>query len=293
MIVMDFSGIAVSAVMVMADEMEGESEKRRLDIVRHVVLNCILSYKLKYQKKFGKNVVIACDGPSYWRKKVYKYYKANRKKAVEESTFDWEFLYKCLHQIKQDLADYFPYKVINVEGAEADDVIACLTKELRTEFGKMEPVCIISSDYDMSQLQKYDNVVQYSPSIKKEVNLTKAEVKAYIIKSILKGQVKDGIPNIKQADDALVIEERKRAPSIMQTLIDKFTIEGPSCLTEEEQKNYERNRTMFDFEQIPKEIHDLIINTYENTVPKNDRMGMMNYLINNRCSQLLNSLEDF
>lgn len=290
---MDYSGIAVAAVMVTADEMSDKSEKQRLDIVRHVVLNCILSYKLKYQKKFGKNVVIACDGPKYWRKKYYQYYKANRKKAVEESTFDWEFLYKCLGQIKQDLIDYFPYKVINVEGAEADDVIACLTKELRTEFGKMEPVVIISSDYDMSQLQKYDNVVQYSPSIKKEVNLTKAEVKAYIIKSTLKGQTKDGIPNIKQADDALVIEDRKRAPSITQTLIDKFTVEGISCLTEEEQKNYERNRTLFDFDMIPKEIHDLIINTYENTVPKNDRMGMMNYLINNRCSQLLNSLEDF
>lgn len=292
-ILIDFSGIAHAAVAVMESELQGQSEKEYISIIRHVIITSILSYKKKYSKQYGE-VIICCDGPSYWRREYYKPYKANRKKSREESKLDWDLIFRAMSTVRDELELHFPYRVIRLERCEADDVIACLTKYFRTEFGNMQKVMIIAADSDMSQLQQYQEVKQWSPKTKKLIELTRKEVQEFVNVSTVKGQKKDGIPSIKQADDALISEEKIRAPNIYIEEVQKFLEQGiDACVDDEQRRRYLRNQTLFNFDFIPEDINTSIISSYEVPLKKFDRMKLMNFLIQNRCSRLLTSLEDF
>ena len=52
-----------------------------------------------------------------------------------------------------------PYKVIQVERAEADDIIGTICTEHGQQLGG-EPILILSGDKDFQQLQTYSNVEQ-------------------------------------------------------------------------------------------------------------------------------------
>jgi len=124
------------------------------DLIRHMVLNSIRMLRSKFSDKYGE-LVICCDSKHYWRRDIFPYYKANRKKDRDKSDVDWPSLFTFLNKVKQELRDYFPYKVIEVDGAEADDIIGTLVREHHL----MENyILIVSSDKDFMQLQKYKNV---------------------------------------------------------------------------------------------------------------------------------------
>lgn len=95
------------------------------NMVRHMVLNSIRSLKNKFSNEYGE-LVIACDHKNCWRKDIFPYYKANRKKTRKESELNWNEIFECLNKIRQELNDFFPYRVLHVETAEADDIIATL-----------------------------------------------------------------------------------------------------------------------------------------------------------------------
>lgn len=292
-IILDFSGIAHAAVSVMHSELAGKTDQEYIDIVRHVIITSILGHKKKHTKAYGE-MIIACDGPSYWRREVFPHYKAARRKAREESDLNWDLIFKAMHQVREELTEHFPWRVIRLPRCEADDVIACITKFLRTEFGRTEKVLIISSDNDMSQLQNYQEVAQWSPILKKFIKLNNKEVKEYVNTCTVKGQKKDGIPSIKQADDAFVTDTPTRAPSIFQKVLDESLEKGIDAFTDElERTRYKRNQVLFDFSFIPEDIEQSILTEFEKPLKKFNRMDLMNFLIKNRCRQLLTSLEDF
>ena len=117
-------------------EMAGRSGKDvdvNVPLLRHMILNVIRSYKNKFSEEFGDEVVIACDNRHYWRRKVFPHYKGHRKKARAASEYDWSAIFDALNIIRNELDEYFPYPVIDVEGAEADDVIGTLAEYSQTE----------------------------------------------------------------------------------------------------------------------------------------------------------------
>ena len=97
-------------------------------LLRHMVLNSIRAYNLKFRNEYGE-LIIACDGGRSWRKDVFPYYKANRKKSRDESELNWSEIFEALNAIRDELRDNFPYRVIHVNNAEADDVIGALCNE--------------------------------------------------------------------------------------------------------------------------------------------------------------------
>lgn len=160
MILIDFNGIAIGNVVVQrlsADE----------NLIRHMILNSIRMYRQKFHKEYGE-VVIVADGAGNWRKDAYPQYKASRKKSRDESSIDWDEMFRIINMVRDEIRDNFPYKVMHQYGCEADDVIAQIALETQ-EFGKHEPVMIVSADKDFIQLQKYDNIKQFSPMTKKYV----------------------------------------------------------------------------------------------------------------------------
>jgi len=258
------------------------------NMIRHMILNSLRMYNKKYKKEYGRMVI--CVDSTSWRKSYFEFYKANRKTNREESELDWENIFNIINNLVEDLRNNFPYKVVKVNGAEADDIIATLVLETQ-EFGKYEKVMIISSDKDFVQLQKFDNVKQYSP-IQKKVVLEKNPRK-YIFEHIIKGDKGDGVPNVLSPDNALV--ENIRQSPITQKKLDYWLENAEdlqSVMDDATYRNYIRNKKLIDLTDIPNEVSEEIINTYNNAKPAM-QMKVLNYLIKHRCRQLIECIEEF
>ena len=293
MIVVDFNQTAISNLM--AEVGNRTDVEIQLPLLRHMILNSIRSYKQKFGATYGE-LVIACDSSSYWRRKEFSLYKAGRKRAREESGFDWKLIFEALNTIREEINVFFPYKVINVDGAEADDIIAVLaewsqTHDLETKlFDEPKPFLVLSGDHDFVQLQKWNNVKQYSPIQKKFV---KPEIspEKYAFEHIIKGDKGDGVPNVLSADDS--IEKGIRQKPIMQKKLDEWFKNPELMPTDAEfKKNYERNRRMVSFDCIPKEIKEAIINSYMGQ-PSKDKSQLLNFFVQNRMKNMMELIEEF
>jgi hypothetical protein len=283
MIIIDYSQISIASFYSQPGAELSE------DFLRHMILNSIRMYAHKYKGEYGQ-IVIACDGGASWRKRVFPQYKAHRKKAREDSGMDWNLFFEYLNLIREEIKANFPYKVVHIPSIEADDVIATLVKETQ-EFGKAEPVMIISSDKDFVQLHKYKNVKQFSPIQKKMVADPNPHL--YLFEHIIRGDSGDGIPNILSADNTFV-------DGLRQTPVTKKKIDAWLAGAEDLQKvmdtetyrNYQRNKLLIDLDQIPKEHTENIINTFENQEVA-PRARILDYLIKKRCKMLVESVQEF
>jgi hypothetical protein len=163
--------------------------------------------------------------------------------------------------------------------------------ESTQEFGKFEPVMIVSSDKDFKQLHQYDNVKQFSPMLKKQITVNKKELHNWMIEHIVKGDAGDGIPNILSKDDVFMLGERQKPVSSKR--LEEFYKDGMlACRTDEERRNWTRNVHLVNFSHIPTDIKEIVMEAFE-VEPKGDKTAIMNYLIKNRCRNLLNEIEEF
>lgn len=293
MIVVDFNQTAISNLMA---EVGGRNDVEiQVPLLRHMILNSIRGYKQKFGKEYGE-IVIACDNQSYWRREYFQYYKAGRKKAREESGFDWKTIFEALNLIRTEIDVFFPYKVINVEGAEADDIIAVLAEWSQTNdtvsslFDDPKPFLILSGDHDFIQLQKYSNVKQYSPIHKKFVKSDISPEK-YIFEHIIRGDKGDGVPNVLSADDSIVNNVRQKP--IRQDKIDTWYKDFDSMPADADfKKNYERNKKLVSFDSIPDKIKTQIINSFV-TTPKKDKSKLLNFFVEHKMKNMLELIEEF
>jgi len=293
MIVVDFNQTAISNLMA---EVGGRNDiEIEVPLLRHMIVNSIRGYKQKFGKTYGE-IVIACDNQNYWRRKEFSYYKAGRKKAREDSGFDWKLIFEALTQIRDEINDYFPYKVINIDGAEADDIIAVLAEWSQTNdlednlFPEPRPFLVLSGDHDFIQLQKWNSVTQFSPVQKKYV---KPEIspEKYAFEHIIKGDKGDGIPNVLSADDSIVNGVRQKP--IMQKKLDEW-FKYPEKMPQDDEfkKNYERNKKLVSFDCIPKHVKDAIINSYV-VQPEKDKSKLLNFFIQNKMKNMMGLIEEF
>jgi len=297
LILVDYSQAALASILSFQRELRGGDEQV-VNLIRHVVLNMLQSYKKKYGKEYG-DIVIACDGRQYWRRDVFPYYKAGRKKARDESDLPWKLIFDTITQLKDDIAQNFPYKVLSVEKAEADDIIAVLCdfsqENIFQQVGIIEdkqPILIISSDHDFKQLHRFDNVRQWSPKTKKLIPFEKNYMTDGHIEHIVKAG-DDGIPSILSPDD-IFLQEGVRQKPVSAKRLAEFKEKGfDACRNDDERRNWHRNERLIDFKHIPKDIYDKCTETYLNTKVVRDKTQIMNYLIKHRCRELLNNLEDF
>ena len=282
MIIFDFNQVAISNLMEQIGSSKTAVEE---SLVRHMILNSLRTYVKKFRDSHGPEVIIACDNKKYWRRDIFPHYKASRKKIREASGHDWATIFDCLAKIKQELKDYSPYKVIDVDTAEADDIIAVLAMK----YSATQKVMILSSDKDFAQLQKYPNVDQYSPILKKHIKepLPAAQLKQLIIR----GDKGDGIPNILSADDCFVTATRQKP--ITEVKIIKWMNQQPAEFCNEEMlRNYNRNELLIDLAKIPDGLKKNILDTYGDTKAKT-KQQFMNYLMSNRLKNLLEVIDEF
>ena len=285
MILIDYNAIAISNIV---------TQKLAIDenLIRHMILNSIRMYRKKYLREFGE-VVIASDSGRNWRFEAFPQYKAKRKEARKQSSIDWKEVFRITNKIFEELKDNFPYKVVVVNDCEADDVIAQLVVNTQVDFGHLEPVMIISSDKDFGQLQKYPNVRQYSPMLKKEIKIDNPRLQ--LVELVLKGDQADGIPNVLSCDDTFT--QGIRQTPLRQTKIDeiiKDLNDGELLYAASWYRNYLRNKKLIDLTETPEHLKREIINKFEEQGDRSaNKKKVMNYLIANQCSNLLGALGDF
>ncbi len=220
------------------------------DMVRHMILNSIRMYRTMFNEEYGE-IVLTYDSRAYWRREFFPQYKQNRKKSREEDDKDWNDIFICKHY-------------------------------------QNEKIMIVSGDKDFIQLQKYDNVSQYSPITKKPVNGVDPIV--YIKEHILKGDKSDGIPNVLSPDHTFTDNLRqrpltsKRMYSIMAQEIDD--------LNDEVKRNYQRNERLINLDNVPVKLEEDILTDFKQA-SCGDRSKLLNYFIDKRLTSLTENIGEF
>ena len=281
MILVDLNQVLLAGLMAQIANQKGKLDEH---LIRHMVLNIIRTHVKNFKVEYGE-VVLCCDNRKYWRKEYFPFYKANRKKTRDKSDLDWHLIFDMLSKFKAELKENFPYKVIDVEGAEADDIIGTLVPRQAAH----EKILILSSDGDFLQLQMYgSNVKQYNPSQKKYVK--SVDVLLELKEKIIRGDKGDGIPNIFSPSDCFVRDLRQKP--ITQKIIEKYLNESPDKWNDESAlTGFSRNETLIDLRFIPADIKTKIINTYEETKPAKGKL--LNYFIEHKLKNLMEVIEEF
>lgn len=257
------------------------------NLVRHMVINTIRSLKTKFGKEYGE-LVIAADSRTYWRREIFPQYKGTRKADREKSDIDWHELFDTLNMIKEEIKENFPYRVVQVDGAEADDVIATLVIEQREPLNNGEKILILSGDKDFVQLQQYPDVSQYDPIRKRTI--TSDDPKGFLESLVLSGDRGDGVPNVLSPDDCLVTGVRQKP--LRETRIQQILSQKYEELPEDIQRNWARNRIMIDLSCIPEHVSKAIVKEFEHQKGKTSNK-LFEYFIQKRMKLMMESINEF
>ena len=283
MILVDLNQVMISNLMVQI----GGNKNVELDenLFRHMILNSLRAARQKFNGSFGE-LVICCDDKNFWRRQRFEYYKANRKKYREQSDIDWSNIFNTLNKVREEIDTYFPYKVIRVSTAEADDVIATLVK-----LNHDEATLILSGDKDFIQLHKYPKIKQYDPVHKKWVK--DKDPSRFLIEHIARGDRGDGIPNYISSDSCFVNGTRQKPLRAKYLSKLKGTVDQVenSFDDEEEKRGWIRNRMLIDLEYIPEDIQQQVLDKFD--VPDKGRGKMFNYFVKFKLKHLMEDISEF
>ena len=223
------------------------------DLMKFRIFDSI--YRSLFRVNGVREVVLAMDDRRSWRKLYWTKYKANRKDKRERLDLDWDEYFEVYESFMQEIKDHFPFKVIKVKDAEADDVIGAVV------LGKPQDFYIISTDKDFLQLSS-PRVKIYNPLKKTLVEHPNPEL--FLVQECMTGQAKDNIYNVKTPLD---YPDGKRKPGFGAKAFEKalagaggykqFLIDND--LTE----RFEFNRNLMDFARIPTEIQRRIMRDYD------------------------------
>ena len=282
MILIDLNQVLISNLMA---QTRGKAENLPdKEMVRHMVINSLRGFNLKFKSQYGNNIVLCADAGDPWRRDIYPNYKHARRKGRVDSATDWDNIFNCITEIKNEIAENFPYVMMYIEKAEADDIIGALVFNHSNE-----PIMIISGDKDFIQLQSNTNVKQYSP-IQKVFVGEGLDPKKFLHEQIIKGDRSDGIPNILSPDDIFLTGEKQRP--INKKRLEEWANVSNIPLGSETSKYYERNKRLIDLSCMPKELERTIINTYrEYKIP--NRSKLLPYFMQHKLKALMTNIGDF
>lgn len=257
------------------------------DLIRHMFLTSLRSNRRKFKEEYGE-IVICCDGKNSWRREAFPYYKANRRTGREKSDLDWNELFRIIGAIRDELHEYFPYKVIQIDRCEADDIIGVICHEYGTELNTgSEKFLVLSGDKDYIQLLKYANVDQYDPVKKKFIRHSNPD--DFLLEHVFKGDTGDGVPNILSSDNCLVLGDRQKPMTSKRLDLFKKSLDNMDEITK---IRYHRNKMMIDLSQTPGQYKNQILEVY-NQEKEVGRTKLFNFFIQKKLKNLMTDIQDF
>ena len=272
MILVDANQIAISHLMVRQKIEDGIN----IDSIRRSIIRVLARIQKKFGPEYGQ-MVLCYDDKNYWRSQVFPYYKKNRKQERETSKYDWDMVFSVLNRIRDEIRRYLPYYVIQVQGAEADDVIATLAKSTASD-----KILVLSADKDFIQLQRDTRVKQYDPIRNRWIE--HEDPIHYLQEHIVRGDRSDGIPNILTCDDAIV--NGKAQKKMSKEKISALASMKPEDFTNYIRlRNWKRNSELIDFSNIPSSIRNNIIMKF--TKYRLNKSIDLQYFIDNNITDLI------
>ena len=275
-ILVDANQIAISHLMIRNKIESGIN----IDSVRKSIVRVIGRIAKKFGGEYGK-MVLCYDDKNYWRREIFPFYKKNRKQEREASKYDWDEVFTVLNKIRDEIRLNLPYHVIQVQGAEADDVIASICIH-NAKKENPEKTLILSADKDFIQLHKFDFVRQYDPIRNRWIENDNPV--QYLQEHIIRGDRSDGIPNILTCDDAIV--NGKAQKKMSKEKIAALAELDPSEFTNYIRlRNWKRNAELIDFTRIPESVVTRILTTYQ----KNRPVGAvnLNYFVEHKLQEIM------
>ena len=274
MILVDANQIAISHLMVRQKIEDGIN----IDSIRKSIVRVLARIAKEFGPEYGQ-MVLCYDDKNYWRAERFPYYKKNRKQERESSKYDWDSVFSVLNKIRDEIRRNLPYYVLQIKGAEADDVIASLVR-LNREKGS-EPTLILSADKDFIQLHRFSFVKQYDPIRNRWIE--NENPTQYLREHIIRGDRSDGIPNILTCDDAIVTGKAQKKMS--KEKISALASMNPEDFTNYIRlRNWKRNSELIDLSKIPVEIYQDVVMKYNKyVVPQMN----LQYFIDNNIQELI------
>ena len=284
-ILMDFNQVILASLF----QAVGNHTNIDIDenVIRHMFLNSVRMNRKKFHNDYGE-IIICADGKNTWRREAYPYYKANRKKTRDKSDLDWNNVFNIMNVIRDEMREFFPYKVIHIDHCEADDIIGTIIHNEGTTMNTgAEKYLVLSADKDFIQLQTYANVDQYDPIRKRW--LSDNNPTQFLEEHIIKGDSGDGVPNILSPDNCLAVGERQKPMTQKRMALYKGTSEN---MDEETIARYNRNKKMIDLNEVPQKYKDMIMAEYnkEETV---GRSQLFSFFITKKLKNLVSDIQDF
>jgi 5'-3' exonuclease len=288
MIVIDYSGVSISAITGFSDDLKKDEEHIE-NLIRHVIISTIKKHKRTFKKDYGNELVIAVDSAPYWRTSVFPYYKAGRKKKRDKDDIPWELIYKYMEITLNEINEHLPWKVVRVSGAEADDVIAVMAQDVSMDTDK---TLIISSDKDLKQLLVHPNIRQWSPRNESYIKLEESP-RQFLRRLILTGDASDGIPNVFSPEDSFVngIRQSPATAKKLQPLLEAKNL--MDAVTDDTIRDrITLNTRLIAFNSMPSGLRSMIIEEYERD-HSGTKMTTLKYLMSRNMKLLVNDIEDF
>jgi len=112
MILVDMNQISLASLMMHLHMNKGELDE---EMVRHMILNSLRMYRTMFNQDFGE-VVLTYDSRAYWRREIFPQYKHSRRKSRESDGKDWNSIFAVLNQIKDEIKEFLPTKLLKLMG---------------------------------------------------------------------------------------------------------------------------------------------------------------------------------
>lgn len=282
MILIDFSQVFHSSIHILTN--------LKIDIEEDSLRKILIDFIKKSKKKFRDygDVVLALDSKS-WRSRYFEYYKHNRKKDREDSIIDYDNAFRCFNVVISEFKEHFPYKVIQILGAEGDDVIGILARNVS------EDTVIIARDKDFFQLHAKPWIKQYDPITEKMIVIDRNQTSRILFEHICKGDSGDGIPNINSKKDHFVNGEGRQKMITTKNLDKWHELSEDSfkeTIGEDAWARFSENRILIDLSKIPQKLVDRVLEEYNTYDIASKRSKLQSYLIKNKMTSLLDSLSE-
>jgi len=220
----------------------------------------LLKFKNMYNVPFENMIIVRdCPRETIWRMNIFREYKATRKNTCnyKNKKFSVGNIFKHIYNnLYPKLEEQYKFKIIKVENAEADDVIAVLTNRIR-EIDKSRLVVIISNDNDYLQLVNEKTLIW---SLQNKLLNTKVEISAeeILLKKILKGDESDNIPSI---------VGHMSDKDLMEIIKDKVKLDKWLNVNTERKNMFLENQKLIDFKFIPEEIKNAVLKECNEFLP--------------------------
>ena len=213
--------------------------------------------KLIKKKVFDNSNIIFCmDSPkeSLWRTQLQCDYKGDRPDLSLKHNFKPVFEYTYSTMIPKFISNNSKIYSLRVEKMEADDLIAIITMHL-----KEQSIYLVSGDEDFLQLGR-DNLTFINYKVKKPFVLTEEEAYKSLRSKFILGDSSDCIPSIFPKG----IRAKKKEILESDDKLEAYLNSNPDA-----KKQFEFNKKMIDFKNIPKTLVIKVINQYKKLFNQN------------------------